>query len=228
MIVHRDLDGDCFTSQRRLVDRASALDDHAVNRQVLAGAHTNDLADRDLAQRDLAVLAVFDEPCDIGCQPDELFDGALGAARGARHKLIRDKQNKRERTRDGVHLAHQSRQNRKRRQRVGADPLPSDLADGRTKERGRQEHRANERRDLCDQLWQQPQDIAQERQQHQRATDKNEQNFALARDLGCGGFERLRCGLRLVHLGWVGGLQLRHAGRPLLARAKARGHLVCI
>jgi hypothetical protein len=67
----RDRDG--FAGQHRLVDRAPALDDEAVDRDPIAGADPEQVADLDLVERDVAIRAArdVDEPGDGGLQAEE-------------------------------------------------------------------------------------------------------------------------------------------------------------
>ena len=56
------VDRDRLAGQHRDVDVGAALDDDAVDRDRVAGPDAQEVADRDGLERDVAVLAVRDEP----------------------------------------------------------------------------------------------------------------------------------------------------------------------
>ena len=73
------LDRHGFAGHHRFIDRAAALDDDAIDRHVVAGAHAQAVADMHLLQRDFFVAAIVaDPPRGFGCEIEQRADGAAG------------------------------------------------------------------------------------------------------------------------------------------------------
>ena len=74
----RLLDRDRLAGEHRLVDRRRAVDDDAVDRHPLAGAHPQQVADDDLADRHVALATVAQDAC---CRRPQLEQAAHGTRR---------------------------------------------------------------------------------------------------------------------------------------------------
>ena len=73
-----------FAGEHRLVDGRDTLDDDAVDRHLLAGAHAHEVAVHDLGDRQVELGAVAHHSSRARLQPDQRADGLAGLALGAR------------------------------------------------------------------------------------------------------------------------------------------------
>ena len=74
----RDLDGDGFAGQGRLVDVAFTVGDPAIDGQIFSRTNTHGVPDGQFVQVDLAFVAVgIHQSCDIRGEVDQFANGAL-------------------------------------------------------------------------------------------------------------------------------------------------------
>ena len=76
------VDRGALAGEHRLVDGRGALDDDAVDGEVLAGADPDEVADGDLVERDVDLGAVAQHAGGLRGEPDQGLDGRGGALLG--------------------------------------------------------------------------------------------------------------------------------------------------
>ncbi len=103
-----------LTGQRRLIDGRLARDDHAVDRQVLAGSDADDHADLHISERDLALLP-SSTIRGVGVRPTR--SSMARAPSGTTEGLVKDQQDERDIAGGGVVADREHRQDRERRER---------------------------------------------------------------------------------------------------------------